>query len=454
MPVLDARGTPSSRGRRLPDTPAAAMWVDTMEKIAVIGFGCAGFRAVQAIRKAGCDAVIDVYSDTDIPPYNPMLTTYYVKGAIPYEALFPFGSLEKIIREMDIHFHAEKPVTDLDPAGKILRFADGSQERYDKILISTGASAVMPPLQGIDLPGVFKMRTAQDAVQLKGMLEKGEIKSALVIGASWVGIKVVEDMVAYGVPCTLVDGAKWMFYVAAFEETAKRAQADLEAKGVQVACEQMLSHIEREENGQLTAVMQNGRRFTADTIAVCIGVRMNVGFLKDSGIEMGRGVLVDHTMRTNFEGIYAAGDCCEAIDTQSGTHRNIGVWLNANKQGRIAGTNMAGGHAEFDTNVLLNLAHYLDYDFISIGDISTCKPEDEVYEYEDDTYYIRGVKSNGDIKCINVIGSADSNGVIKNAFIHAIENKGEVLDAHTVWFLKEKGFPDSFIDFLGGRSVD
>ena len=196
-----------------------------------------------------------------------MLTTYYVKGAIPYEALFPFGSLEKIIREMDIHFHAEKPVTDLDPAGKILRFADGSQERYDKILISTGASAVMPPLQGIDLPGVFKMRTAQDAVQLKGMLEKGEIKSALVIGASWVGIKVVEDMVAYGVPCTLVDGAKWMFYVAAFEETAKRAQADLEAKGVQVACEQMLSHIEREENGQLTAVMQNGRRFTAATIA-------------------------------------------------------------------------------------------------------------------------------------------------------------------------------------------
>ena len=160
-----------------------------------------------------------------------MLTTYYVKGAIPYEALFPFGSLEKIIREMDIHFHAEKPVTGLDPAGKILRFADGSQERYDKILTSTGASAVMPPLPGIDLPGVFKLRTAQDAVQLKGMLEKGEIKSALVIGASWVGIKVVE------------------------------------AKGVQVACEQMLSHIEREENGQLTAVMQNGRRFTADTIA-------------------------------------------------------------------------------------------------------------------------------------------------------------------------------------------
>lgn len=430
------------------------MWVDMMEKFAIIGFGCAGYRAVEAIRRAGCEARIDVYSDTDLPPYNPMLTTYYVKGAIPQEALFPFGSLEKIVQDTGIHFYSGKPVTGLDPETKTLRFADGSQEPYDQILISTGASAVIPPLPGIDLPGVFKMRTAQDAIRLKEVLEKGTLKSALVIGASWVGIKVVEDMVAYHVPCTLVDGAKWMFYVAAFEETAKRAQADLESKGVAVACDQMLSHIEREENGQLTAVMQNGRRFTADTIAVCIGVRMNVGFLRDSGIEMGRGVVVDRTMRTNFEGIYAAGDCCEAMDTQSGTHRNIGVWLNANKQGRIAGSNMAGQHMEFDTNVLLNLAHYLDYDFISIGDISACRPEDEVYEYEDETYYIRAVRGEGQIRCINVIGSADSNGVIKNAFIQGIEDKQAELDVHTVWFLKEKGFPDSFIDFLGGNSVD
>lgn len=83
MPVLDARGTPSSRGRRLPDTPAAAMWVDTMEKIAVIGFGCAGFRAVQAIRKAGCDAVIDVYSDTDIPPLYPHADHLLCQGRDP-----------------------------------------------------------------------------------------------------------------------------------------------------------------------------------------------------------------------------------------------------------------------------------------------------------------------------------------------------------------------------------
>ena len=331
---------------------------------------------------------------------------------------------------------------------------NGGEAVYDEILISTGASAVMPPIPGLDLPGVFKMRTAQDAVELKRRLDSGEIRSGLVIGASWVGIKIVEDLVERDIPCTLVDGAEWMFYVAAFQETALRAQKDLEAKGVQVSCGQMLDHIEQEADGRLTAVMQNGSRFTAGTVAVCIGVRMNTGFLKDSGVAMNRGVLVDQHMRTNYPGIYAAGDCCEALDIQSGTRRNIGVWFNANKQGTVAGANMVGCPMEFDANVLVNLAHYLDYDFISIGDVSACKPEDEVYEYEDEQYYIRAVRSGRAIKCINMIGSADSNGIVKNAFIKSIKTPEAELDIKTICFLQGKGFPDAFINFLGGKSLD
>ncbi len=425
-----------------------------MNKVAIIGFGGAGYNAAKEVRRLDPEAVIDVYSDTNVGPYNPMLTTYYVKGAIPYDALFPFGSLEQIVEELRLNFHANNPVTGLVPEEKKVLLADGSEAVYDNILISTGASAVMPPLQGIDLPGVFKMRTVQDAVKLREMLDQKTMKSCLVIGASWVGIKIVEDMVAYGVPCTLVDGAPWIFYVAAFEETASRAQKDLEEKGIRVECGQMLDRIEQEADGQLTAVMKNGNRYTADTIAVCIGVRMNVGFLKETGLEMNRGILVDKKMRTNYDGIYAAGDCCEAIDIQSGTHRNIGVWFNANKQGLVAGANMAGKPMEFDANVLINLAHYLDYDFISIGDVSACRPDDEIYEYEDEAHYIRVVKDAERIKCINMIGTADSNGVVKNAFIKSIENKEAGLDIKTICYLREQGYPNDFIDFLGGTSID
>ena len=426
-----------------------------MNKIAIIGFGGAGYCAAEEARKRDPEAVIDVYSDTGLGPYNPMLTTYYVKGAIPYEAMFPYGTLEEARERLNLTVHTNRPVTGLDPAARTLRFADGSQAAYDNILISTGASAVMPPLPGMDLPGVIKMRTVQDAVDLKERLDSGKIRSGLVIGSSWVGIKVVEDLVTRDIPCTLIDGAPWMFYVASFQESAQRVQADLEAKGVTLSFNQMLDHIEQESDGRLTAVTQSGSRFTADLIAVCIGVRTNTGFLKDSGVAMNRGVLVDRRMATNYPGVYAAGDCCEAVDIQSGAHRNIGVWYNAQKQGQVAGANMAGGEMEFDANVLVNLAHYLDYDFISIGDISSCKPVDTVYEYEDSRYYIRGVRDGGGvIKCLNVIGSAESNGLLKNIFIKSIESPGAGMDIQSVCYLKDKGFPDSFIDFLGGKTVD
>ena len=425
-----------------------------MDKIAIIGFGCAGYNGAKEVRKRSPEAVIDVYSDTGLGPYNPMLTTYYVKNAIPYDALFPFGTLEEICKRLKLNYHADRPVTGIIPEERILCFADGSRVQYDQILISTGASAVMPPIPGLDLPGVFKMRTVQDAVCLKEMLDSGTVKSGIVIGASWVGIKIVEDLAERDISCTLADGADWIFYTAAFEETAKRAQRDLEARGVGVYCNQMLSHIERGEDGRLTAVMQSGKRFTGDVVAVCIGVSMNVNFLRESGLAVNRGVLVDRRMATNYEGIYAAGDCCEAYDIQSNTRRNIGLWFNAAEQGRVAGANMAGGHMEFGAHVLVNLAHYLDYDFISIGDIGSCCGQDEVYEYEDRRYYIRAVRSGKVIKCMNIIGSSDSNGVVKNAFIKSIESPGAELSMQTVCFLKDKGFPDDFINFLGGKSLD
>ena len=187
-----------------------------MSKYAIVGFGGAGYNAAKEIRRLDAAAVIDVYSDTDIGPYNPMLTTYFVKGAIPYEAMFPYGDLETIRKQLNLNIYTNTPVVGLEPETKTLKLSDGSEVKYDKILISTGSSALMPPIPGLDLPGVFKMRTAQDAVDLKEMLDSGKIKSGLVIGASWVGIKVVEDLAARNIPCTLVDGAKWMFFVAAF----------------------------------------------------------------------------------------------------------------------------------------------------------------------------------------------------------------------------------------------
>ncbi len=419
-----------------------------MNKIAIIGFGAAGYCAAAAARKCDPDALIDVYTDDGRGPYNPMLTTYYVKGAIDYEAMFPFGSLDEIEERLNLCIYRNSAVTGLDGETKTIFLSDGTKAAYDNILISTGAAAFVPPIQGGDLPGVFKMRTAEDGVYLKKLLDSGKIRSGLVVGASWVGIKVVEDLVEHGIPCTLVDGADWAFSIAAFRQTAQRIHRDLEQKGIKLAFGQMLSHIEQEKDGRITAVMKNGCRFTADAIAICIGVRPNAAFLKDSGVAVNRGVLVDERMSTNLPGIYAAGDCCEAFEIQSGERKNIGLWFNARKQGEVAGANMAGRRKAFGGNALLNLAHYLDCDFISIGDVASCRDEDQVYEYEDDRYYIRAVRGEK-LKCLNMIGTGESNGVVKSLFIKCFENNQAEMDMTSICHLKGSGFPDSFIDFIG-----
>ena len=424
-----------------------------MKRLAIVGFGGAGYNAAKAARSVSPDAEIDVYTDTDVGPYTPMLTTYYVKNAIAYDTLFPFGALEKIAQSLRLNIHTGCPVTGLLAQERAVELANGTRRRYDSILLSTGASALMPPIPGIDLPGVLKMRTAADARLLKERIETGGLKDALVVGASWVGIKVIEDFYEKGIACTLVDGAKWIFPVAAFRETAQRIQADLDRKSVRQAYGQMLERIEREPDGRLAACMKGGERFSADTVVVCIGIRPNVGSLKGSGLEIGRAVRVDRKQQTNIPGIYAAGDCCEGFEMQSGTYKHVGVWANAQNQGRVAGINMAGGNEEFSSNLLLNLAHYLHVDFLSIGDITTCCPGDEVYEYEDDYYYIRGVKKGKDIKCINIFGPPESNGILRSGFVKSLQHEQTFSD-YGVAALQAAGYPDSFIKFLGGSDHD
>lgn len=368
--------------------------------------------------------------------------------------MFPFGSAEEAAERLDLRYHGNCAVTELHPETKTLRLSGGGEESFDKILIATGASAIMPSIPGLDLPGVVKMRTARDALELKALLDGGTVHSGVVIGASWVGIKVVEDLVGCGAACTLVDGADRMFSTAVFPDTAQRIQQDLEAKGVAVRCGQILSHIERQADGQLAAVMKSGERFSADMVAVCIGVRMNVGFLRDSGLALARGVQVDRRMRTSCEGIYAAGDCCEAPDMQSGVNRNIGIWANAVRQGAVAGANMAGGTAEFDGNFLVNLGHYLGYDFISMGDSSSCTQADRHCRWETGRYFIEACRDPERIKCINLIGGAGCGGVIKSAFLKALASPGTSLSTQTICLLRQEGFPDSFIKFLGGNCLD
>lgn len=418
-----------------------------MEKVAIIGFGCAGYHGAKALRSRDSQASIDVYTDVSHPPANPMLTTYYVKKAIPRDALFPFGSLESIADDYRLNIRQEK-VIGLEGATRTLQLEGGEHPSYDRILIATGASAFAPPIEGINLPGVLVMRTPADAQQLKELLEEKRPQSALVIGASMTGIKVAELLHLGGVECTMVDGAPYMFPLAAFEETAHRIQERLQQTGIHLAFEELLCGISLEED-RVWAEMKSGARYGADVIVICIGTRANVGFLEGSGVAVNRGIPVDEGMQTNLSGIYAAGDCCEAYELQSGSQAIVGLWANAASQGRVAGENMAGASSVFNWNIFQNISHFLEMDFIGMGNPALVQPGDDLLEYEKDDFYLRAVKGTEGIRCINLLGRAQESGIIKNRFMKSLLG-GEGLDVAACCALKNAGFPDEFIAFMGG----
>lgn len=149
-----------------------------MLKYAVIGFGCAGYHAAKAIRFVDASAVIDVYSDHHFPPYNPMLTTYYASDRLPYEGMFPFGNLDTIRAQLDLNILSDVMVRRVD--GRRVVTDQGTRE-YDRVLISTGAYAFVPPVKGLEtIPEerVFCMRTLKDSQRLREAVSTGKHRTA------------------------------------------------------------------------------------------------------------------------------------------------------------------------------------------------------------------------------------------------------------------------------------
>lgn len=423
-----------------------------MLNIAIVGFGNAGYQAAKAVRECGTPARIHVYSDKHMPPSNPMLTTYYVKESIPYEAVFPYGSIEKIKREYDLEFHGDTPVAAVDGPGKALIFEDGSRKIFDKILIATGAVPFLPSSRWEGMERVLVMRTPEDACRLKALLDTGRIRSVLVAGASMVGIKIAELALLRGMDCTMIDGAPYLFSTAAFESTARRIEEFLNRKGIHMAFSAILSGIQEEEDKSLTAVMRDGRSFRADLILVCIGTRANTSCIKDDSIKVNKGILVDDRMMTSCEDIYGAGDCTEGYELQSGKKRVIGLWANAGYQGRTAGKNMAGNPDTFREGLLCNISHFMGMDFIGLGDASAPGDQEEVFEYEGGSLYLKAVKKDGLIRGVNLLDGAQVSGIVRDCFIRCLSGHTSDLDIEQYGVMTEAGIPPEFIRFIGGKS--
>lgn len=419
-----------------------------MQRTAIIGFGCAGFHAAKSMREHGYDGEIHTYSNTDAPPANPMLTTYYVTGALAYEGMFPFGALDVLQEEYGLIIHRNEPVAALDSAQRKLTLRDGRTAFFDHVVLATGASALVPPIPGVERPGVFCMRTVEDAARLRERLDQG-VRSAVVIGASMVGIKLVELLHKRGISVTLADMAPHIFPTAALPEVAAEIEDRLTAQGISLCFSRPIEAIEGAENG-LEVCLGGGQRLPCDIALLCIGTRANTQ-LADDGIRVGRGIVVNDRMETSAPGIYAAGDCCEGNNLLTGQTQIIGLWDNAARQGETAGANIAGVQpsASYPGNITHNITHFMDMDFIGLGDIRM-QGERRTFPLPGRRGRVDLVVQNGRMVCVNILDQYRISGVLKHFLLKSLTEPGTELRPTALGRLEREQVPHALIDYLEG----
>ena len=423
-----------------------------MKRYAIVGFGCAGYHALEALRQSDSQAEIHVWSELDEPPANPMLTTYYAAGRLPYEALFPFGTLDDIARRLSPVLHTGAAVTALDAANRTLTDTSGAVHPYDAILLATGATPVVPPLGVTVGSRVLCMRTVADARLLRERIDRGDIRSVTVIGASMVGIKIVELCRDADIDCTLADLAQRIFPLAALPDVSAEIQRRLEEKGVVLRFGAAVTGASEDADG-VTTRFDGGEEIRSDLLVLCIGTRARTELARAAGLEVDRGIVVNDSMQTSAPGVYAAGDCCQGREIMSGGHQIIGLWANAAYQGQTAGHCMAGDPVIFSGNILHNITHFMGMDFVGFGDVNAQGEVHRVGRPSDDRY-IEAVVSGGELRCVNLLDSYHISGVVKNYIMNRFTGNRAPLPTALRGMLAREGFSDEFLAlFEGGSQV-
>jgi NADPH-dependent 2,4-dienoyl-CoA reductase/sulfur reductase-like enzyme len=397
--------------------------------LVIVGNGAAAAEAALAVRAAGHRGDLDLFADNALPPYNPMLGTYFASGAITAGQCFPFGGME-FHERAGIAAHLETPVAHLDPSRRLLTTAEGRQYTYRRCLVASGARTVVPPAPGLDAPGVLSLRTFADAEQLKAIIADVVARAAgenrpprgLVLGASFAGLEVAAVLQRAGMEVSIVEREEHVLPLAAHAECASVIETHLRGLGYELELGTELERVTRPD-GHLRAHLRARKPVAvddaatpherdADLLVVCTGSRPSLAFIAPGTVVTAAGLLVDEHLQTSSPGLYAAGDVAQAPDPVTGAREIVARWANARRQGRTAGLAMAGAHAENPGSIACNVQHVGELLFATAG---------SVREYDKLEVVSRGsgltvwAFLDGRLAGANIVGSAPESGPLVSA---------------------------------------
>ena len=307
-------------------------------KFLVIGGVAAGTKTAAKLKRMNPEADVTVLTKGKDISYAGCGLPYYISGVIESKEQLIVNTPAKFTALTGAKVLTEREAISLLPQNKQViakNLRTGMEEtyEYDECVIATGASAIVPPIQGVSLPGVFTMRTPQDAIELKEYLRQNEVKTAVVAGGGFIGLEAAENLASLGISVTVIDMAEQI--MPGFDiELANYAKRHLEKKGIRVLLKTKLEAITGEWKAQ--GVLAQGQQLKADVVVLSLGIRPNTAFLKDSGIELlpNGTIAVDAQMKTNLPYVSAAGDCVSVFNRITGKREWSPMGSSANMEGR------------------------------------------------------------------------------------------------------------------------
>jgi NADPH-dependent 2,4-dienoyl-CoA reductase/sulfur reductase-like enzyme len=315
-------------------------------RLVILGGVAAGTKAASRARRLDPEMEITVYQEEPEPSISECGLPYLLSGVVEERDDLVARTPEKFA-EKDIDVLVCHRVERIDATGKnlsVLNLKTGQafEDAYDRLVIATGARAVLPPIPGAELEGVFKLRFLTDSDEIGRYIEEQSTKKATIVGGGYIGLEVAENLCRLGMEVSLIEGEDRVA-LAYGPEVSENVEAELEANGVGVYTGERVDEFTGE--GRVRGVKFGDRELETDLIIVGVGIKPNVELATEAGVETGTtgAILVDRHMKTSVPDVWAAGDCVETTNLVSGRPTWVPLGDTANQMGRVAGTNAATG---------------------------------------------------------------------------------------------------------------
>ncbi|MGK0464895.1 FAD-dependent oxidoreductase [Clostridium sp.] len=408
-------------------------------KIVIIGAVAAGTSAAAKARRNDEDAEIIIFDkDTDIS-YSGCGLPYYIGNKVKNRAEIVPRDSDYFKKKYNVDVFTGHEVLNLDATEKKLTVRNLKTdevfiENFDKLVIATGASAFIPNIFGVHKANVFYLRNVQSADRIKAFINKNSPKKVVIVGSGFIGLEMTENLKELGIEVTVVELAPQVM-PAMDKDMSIYIENYLKEKDVKIVLGDSVVSIER-EFPSTKVILSSGREVETDFVIMAVGIKPNIQLAKDAGIEIGEtgAIKVNKKMKTNFNYIYACGDCAESYSCVTGKSIYRPLGSTANKTGRIVGEALNGGKLEFRGILGTGIFRVFDMAIASTGlsekeaikegyEVAVChntKPDKATY-YGGEDMTIKAVadKNTGKLLGVQIVGT---NGVDKriDVFVTAI----------------------------------